>query len=63
MVKDDLDLIFLVGDYIYEGAGRRATCASTSAGLAKRWTTTDCGTRSIEPTPTYRPCIACARGS
>ena len=32
MAKDELDLVFHLGDYIYEDAARTARCASTSAG-------------------------------
>ena len=65
MAAEDLDLVFHLGDYIYEEARpRQAGRASTPAPrLIDRSTTTATATRSTRPTRTCRRCTPRARGS
>ena len=62
MAKDDLDLVFHLGDYIYEYPGNGSSWSASTAGRrprrSKRWPTIASGTCSTAPT---RCCAACTR--
>ena len=63
--EEDVDVVFHLGDYLYEYAvdaagGDRGYTGPQSArpfqqGDRRRWRTTGCATRSTSPTPTSRP--------
>ena len=63
MAKEELDLVFHLGDYIYDGPATTAECGSTSTASSERWKTFACAIRSTKPIRCCRRCTPAARGS